>query len=218
MFNYELTERGKIIIAVVLVAVLLVLSSIVLSIGTCSGSSPPDDPPQSSEPSPGEDPTLSNTPLPTPGSGFDPPSIPATPKPTPTPTPTPTPSQPPHGNGNGNGYGHDMPEFGPVGLNITEGTMQFIFSPSLQETLDEDTVAMLSDFLTSPKNTDDAKVQVEMPNLTEEDTAILLTAVTKAFSTYKLTVDDIVYLKNQNEVSESSFEVMLSYYVATNLK
>ena len=216
MNNYELTDRGKIIIAVVLIAILLVLSSVVLSLGYCSGTSPPDNPPQTSAtPTPGEDdPTISNTPLPTPGSGVDPSA--------PTPTPTPTPDDPSQGGdgngGNGDGYGDDYPEFGPVGLNLAEGTMQFIFAPAIQEALDEETTTMLGEFLASPKNTPDAKVQVEMPNLSEDDTEHLLLAVTSAFSNYDINVNEIVYVKNPVEADGSSFEVKLSFYVARGLK
>ncbi|MCL2629051.1 MAG: hypothetical protein FWD44_10240 [Oscillospiraceae bacterium] len=222
MNSYEITERGKIFIAVILVAILLILSSVILAIGSCSGSSPPDDPPAAHEPSPtpqDEDPVVSNTPLPTPGSGFDPP-VP-TPDPTPTPTPeppTPTPTPPHGGNGDGDGYGDRVPEFGPVGLNITEGTMLFMFSPAYQDLLDEETVSMLSDFLSSPKNTANAQVQVEMPDLSEDETTLLLSAVTKAFSNYNIKTSDIVYVKNRTEVTESNFEVKLSFYVAPVLK
>jgi len=215
---YEITERGKIIIAVVLVSVLIVMSTIILTINSCSGTSSINDPPQTFEPSspPDDDPSISDGPLPTPGSGFDP----TTPDVTPTPTPTPTPTEtPPSGNGgNGNGYNDNYIDFGPVGLNLTEGTMQFIFSTSLQETLDDDTVTMLSDFLKSPKNTADAQVQVEMPNLTDDDVSILMSAVTKAFLTYNVSANDIVFVKNQNKVTEGSFEVKLSFYVAPDSK
>ena len=214
MNKYEITERGKIIIAVIVVAILIVLSIIVISISSCSGTSPPADPPQAYDPTPGDDdPTISNTPLPTPGSGFDP----ITPTPEPTPTPDPA-TPPPGGNGNGNGYGDNYPEFGPVGLNLTEGTMLFIFAPSVQETLDEETVSMLKEFLTSPKNTPEAKVQVEMPNLQEDDTEHLLLAVASAFSNYNVNVNEIVYVKNATEVDGSSFEVSLSFYVEPGSK
>ena len=209
MNNYEITERGKVIFAVIIVAILIVISVIIISVTDCSGTSPPDDS------------SVSYTPLPTPGSGFDPdtptptPTPDSTPTPTPEPTPEPTPTPvPPGGNGDGNGYGDDYPEFGPVGLNLTEGTMQFIFAPSIQDALDEDTVNMLSEFLTSPKNTPEAKVQVEMPNLSEDDTEHLLLAVTSAFSGYSVNVSEIVYVKNTTQVDSVSFEVKLSFYEA----
>ena len=215
MNKYEITERGKILFAVVIIGILILFSTSVVLLGYFSAA-PPDGPPLINGSTPGEDdPTLSNTPLPTPGSGFDP--ITPSPDPTPTPTPTPTPDEtlPPGGDGDGNGHGGDYPEFGPVGLNLAEGTMLFIFAPSVQETLDDDTVSMLSEFLTSPKNTPEAKVQVEMPNLTEDDTEHLLVAVSNAFSGYGVKVNEIVYVKNNTEVDGSSFEVSLSFYVAT---
>ena len=215
MYRYEITERGKILIAIVLVVILLVLSSFVVFISYCSGTSPPETPSLGYTPSPPptDDPTIQSTPLPSPGSGFEPTPTPPVETPEP-PTPQPT-EPPPSGNGNGNGHGDDIPEYGPVGLNITEGTMLFMFSPALQETLDEDTVTMLSEFLSSPKNTEESMVQVEMPNLTEDDTTLLLSAVGKAFSTYNVKLSDIVYVKNQTEVKGINFEVKLSFYVAS---
>ena len=218
MYSYELTERGKTIIAVVLVVILVVLSAVILTIGYCSGTSLPSQ---------GDDSSISKSPPapvspPAPQETLSPPPSeppPTEPPPTEPPPTDPPPSAPPHGgNGNGHGYGDIIPEFGPVGLNILEGTMLFMFSPSLQEALDDDTVTMLSDFLSSPKNTDDSQIQVEMPNLAEDDMDLLLSAVAKAFSTYNVKVNDIVYVTNQTEVADSNFEVKLSFYVAPEQK
>jgi len=213
--SYKLTDFGKTLIVVLLMVLLFVISVFALTIGSCSRVSPPtDDLPQSS-PSPQNGyeitPTPPITPNPSPGN--------VTPSPAPDSLETAKPPSTPDPDRNGDdGNGNDIRETGPVGLNIAEGTMSFLFSPQKQDSLDDDTASMLSEFLSSPKNTKDALIQVEMPGLDDDTISVLLSAVTTAFSSYGVPLSDIVYIKNTSEVTEHYFEVKLSYYTPTESK
>jgi hypothetical protein len=205
-----MTERGKIVIAVILVMVCLVLPAIVLAVWAWTGSSPPPEPPpQSAEPLPDEPPPyISNGPLPN-GSGLDPHDPPDL--------------KPPEINESGSADpppehdDYDL-EYGPIYLNVSEGTMLFSFSPELQDSLDNDTALMLGDFLASPKNTTRAQVMVEMPNLSGDDTTALISAVSNALAQHGVTQENIVYLTQLKEAEERFFEVKLSFYVAPSRK
>ena len=204
MRSYDLTERGKIIIAVILVTLIFVIPAIVLAAKAWNSSPPPDDPPQTSVP---EDlpPDISNTPLPE-GSGVDPPD------------------PPPSGNGEQGSYDppvdppEEPQEFGPVGLDKTAGTMSFLYAPDLQSSLDADTISMMGDFITSPRNTDDSQITVELPQLSENETTELISAITDAFAQHSIAQNDISYIVTSSTPDDHIFEVYLSFTQATNLK
>jgi hypothetical protein len=213
--KYEITNRGKVVITIIVVILLLLLPASLFAISSCNRK-PPSDDTLSKPPLPTEDITITEPPLPTDGSGFDP-SDTTDSEPT---SSTQEDTSDNSGNGvQGNGNGTtDPPEYGPVGLNISEGTMLFIFSPKAQDALDNATVEMLSEFLSSPKNTGNAQIQVEMPRISDDDTTVLLAAVKEAFALYDVPIADIVYVKNQTAVTEDYFEVALSYYIPHELK
>ena len=215
MRGYELTDRGKVIIAVLLVILIFVIPATILAVRAWAISTPPpEDPRQSAEPLPlpADDtpPEISNGPLPN-GSGFNPLD--------------PSDQDPPQNCDDESDLSDppqdlpsSQPEYGQAELNLAEGTMIFVFAPDVHDSLDDTTVSMLGEFLTSPKNTHKTKVAVEMPNLSEEDTAALISALADAFAQHGVTQEKLVYLKHQTEPSERSFEVILSYYNDPNEK
>jgi len=229
--SYELTERGKIIIAVALV-ILLVLTSTILAVKAWAGTAPPpDDPPVTAVPLPATpDDDLPEIPEPLPdGSGSDPLEHEDDPTDNPADAPTDDPvddpandpvgepmEQDPPQSENGEDGSSDTPgeqqEFGPVSLDISKGTMVFIFSPAQQDTLDPETTAMLGEFITSPKNKTDTQVLVEMPGLSQEDATTVISAVTKAFNLYDVTRKDLIFRTFQTDAKGGPFEVMLSFY------
>ena len=228
MKSYELTERGKIIIAVVLIILLLVLPSTILAIKAWAGTAPPpDDPPVTAVPLPATpDDDLPEIPEPLPdGSGSDPleheddptddPADDEAGDPTDDPAGQPMdqePSQNDDGEDGSSDPAGEPQEFGPVSLDISKGTMVFIFSPDLQDTLDPETTAMLGEFITSPKNKTDTQILVEMPSLSQKDTTKVISAVTNAFALYEIARKDLVFKTLQTETNGEPFEDMMSFY------
>ena len=207
MTNYELTERGKIIIAVILVLLLLVLPSTILVVLAWDNTPPPvNDPPQTSEPEPDPDSdssVISDRPLPD-GSGFNPDDTTL--------------------NENGESGSFDpapelpgdvpvyMPVYGPVSIDRNEGTMLFLFAPGIQDTLDDKTVSMLGEFVTSPKNTIDTVILIEIPLLPEEDTNTLISAIAEAFAKHGVSQSELAYIVYQTDTDEDAYVVTLSFY------
>ena len=239
MKNYELTERGKIIIAVIMVILLVVLSFTILAIRAWAGSAPPpDDPPVTAVPLPASPDIAApetSEPLPN-GSGFNPleptddpddePADDPVDEPADEPADEPTNQDLPESdNGESGSYDptHDEQKFGPVSLNLSKGTMVFIFSPDLQDALDDETTAMLGEFITSPKNTAGTQITVEIPNLSEEDFIATKDAVVKAFALHGVTQKDLVFTILRTGADGIYFEIMLSFtdpinYDTLNLK
>jgi len=209
MRGYEFTERGKIIIAILIVILMLVIPSLILAIVAWNNSPPPVEPSRSTATDPDERPVISDRPLPD-GSGFNPPE------------PTET--------GNGEHGSFDPPieypdddpyeeaEIGPMNIDRTAGTMSFRFNPDLQDTLDADTVAMLGEFITSPRNTSSAQIAVEMPNLSEKDLSALIAAVTGAFAQHNINMDKLAFVNQQSGADERTFEVRLLLFTETYRK
>ena len=214
MRGYELTDRGKVVIAVILVILIFVIPATILAVRAWASSTPPpEDPRQTAEPIPlpaDAPPEISNGPLPN-GSGFNPldPSNQDPSQDINDETDLPDPPQDPP---------LSEPEHRPAELNLAEGTMLFIFAPDEQDTLDDQVASMLGEFLTSPHNTLKAKIAVEMPNISEEDTSALISALSDAFAQHGVTQEKLVYAKNQTEPVERFFEVKLSYYLDPNEK
>jgi len=199
MKKYELTERGKIIICVILVLLIFILPATIFAVKAWSNAPPPEDPPRSSAPEP-EDTVVSDRPLPD-GSGFNP--------------------LDPAENENGEQGSFDPPvndaigepEFGPLNLDLAGGTMQFRFSPELQDSLDDDTISMLGEFIKSPMNTDRTQIVVEMPQLSEDNTSLLITAITEAFAMHGVRQEALAYvaLQTNPDEDERSFEVKVAF-------
>jgi len=99
---------------------------------------------------------------------------------------------------------------GPVNFDIDAGEMSFIFKPEVQTYVDDRTASLIGDLLKSPKNTKDAKIAVEIPKLSDEDTSVLTNAVITAFARHGVAMSDIiffVYAPGQNE----EFTVKVSF-------
>ena len=175
MNSYELTERGKIIIAVVLVLLLFVLPAVFLAFRAWSR---PAEPPDGldSDASGGKPPTvvetippqISESPPPT-GGGFSPPDISmpgngeaGAKEPTQPPGPEPEPEQP--------------------SVDPSEGTLSIFFSPGIQDALAAEMSPMLKTFLNSPKNTPDSLIMVELPLLSSEDKEKTIGVIVSAFT------------------------------------
>ena len=229
MRSYEVTERGKIVIAVILVLLIFVIPAIIFV--AIAGASPPP-PPEAPEapnassveplPIPPEDtsPEVPDRPLPN-GSGLTPHD--------------PSNQEPPKNgddNGDDNGIGNNepdatdpppetpapQPEIEPARLNLNEGTMLFVFSPDSQDAMDDATVSMFGEFITSPRNTAGAMISIETPNLSDDDNVALKSAIADAFSRLGITRGRLVYIQSEAEPGEHSFEVKMSFYLTSSGK
>jgi len=208
--RYELTERGKIIIAIVLVLLLFVLPSAYFAVKAWLGSPAPpqENPPQAMEPAPGtteDEPVTSDGPLPN-GSGFYPPENP-----------------PQNGNGESAYPGEeddptDAPEFGFVSVNTVGGTLIFLYAPELQNALDTETESKIELFLSSPRNTPDSQIAVTMPQLSGGDLDILISAISHTFASYEVLQERLAYITYNVEPDIRSFEVRFSYLQAPDPK
>ena len=234
MSRYEFTERGKVIIVVLIIAILVIPAS-VIAFRVRNGSPPtdingsqivqptPDDSlPDEQEPVVTESPPPDDNgyePVDPPREGngeqgsFDPPVEPPD---------EPDDPEEPVDPGDPGGDVHppepELPEIGPIGIDRSAGTMQFLFAPELQTSLDADTIAMLGDFITSPRNTNNARILVEIPVLPAAQTTTLTLAIADAFSQYGVSQRVLSFETYRSDLTEDSFEVMLSFIQTSSPK
>jgi len=227
--GYEFTERGKITLALIAVIMLFIIPAVIIAVmawrnvpAPINNETPPSNITEtdSNGTNPNEsDPIISNSPPP---------------------TETDSESEPEENesdnlqeHGNGEDYPQDnhesgeatieLPhcdipegiEVGPISINRTAGTMSFSFAPEYQNTLDDETMSMISDFITSPRNTPNSKLIIEIPNLPESDSQNLISALVDAFSPYGIRQDNISYVVNQSTYVESTVEVNLTFQTVT---
>jgi len=239
MKGYELTERGKIAIAVFL-AILLIVLAVILAIRVWNGSGPsfnnqqpPQEPEQVYTP-----PEISNTPHPednetqpdgNPENGeqgsFDPPQEqddenepPESSSQEPGEEPDDTSEEEPEDKQDQEEESNEQPAAGSSSVNRSAGTMSFRFSPSSQDSLDADTKAMISDFLDSPRNTTNSQIVVSIPQLPEEETAKIISAVTDAFAEKGIAQRNLAFTIYRLSSGNSSYEIRLSFSQATSRK
>jgi len=221
MYYYELTERGKIVIAVILVLLLLLVPSAILLYTTLASMppQPPDGPgsealtsppPSQSEVTP---PLITVSPPPN-GGGLDTPEV--------TPPdvggqfpPEISPSAP--GAGTENPDPSLPPEPGPIGGDPSEGTLTFLFSPDKQRTLDARTLSMLDDLVKSPKNTEGSMIALEIPQLSDENATKVISTVVNAFTVRGIQEQRIAIIRSPGDIAEGPFEVRL-YFIPNNMK
>jgi len=188
--DYELTDRGKIIIAVVLVLLFLVLPSVLL-LANANGNQPTTRPPERDTDPPDLPQQVDTSPSPTesppPGSGgFVPPDV----------------SEPIDDDDVGGVASCEVPMSGQPVLNSSEGTLSFLFSPELQSSLDADTLVLLNPFLFSPMNTPGSLIAVELPRVSPIYVDTLSAAVTSAFSELGVSEQRLAFLVRSENGSD----------------
>ena len=208
MHSYELTERGKIIVAILLVLLLLLVPSAILALKAMAQ---PAAPPANQDSGYSETllpeilPPAADSPPPN-GGGFNPTYV-----------------LPSNNNVALNEGEEALPGVQPTdqpaapGQPIVDpsgGTLSFFFAPELQNTLDAETLSMLGVFMDSPKNSQDTLIAVEMPRLPEDDQNKLISAVVSAFAAHGVGEQRLAYIVNSSAASGGVFEVKLSYIPA----
>ena len=195
MRGYEFTERGKIVIAVIIAIPLFIIAITLAVIAWNNSQPPPDDPPSHSEPfSPDDDPEISDKPLPD-GSGFTPPD-PDDPSSTEQGEFDPDPDR-----------DGEILDLGNIYINSIDGIMKFVYYPSSGDTFNETVVSLIGDFLASPQNTADAQIVAEMPQLPEEELSSLINAIIDAFARHDIPKETLAYSLYQADPDDDSFEV-----------
>ena len=233
MRNYELTERGKIAVAVLIAVILLALAVALTVKAFAKQESQPVGNQSSAEYDPANSPPAeqpNGSPVGTPdkppeGTPDKPPE--GTPDETP---PTTTDSPPPSGGGfnppdepsqtdNNEPDGSDLPDgqektnppiSGPSGGTPSEGTLSFLFSPDYQDELDPLTASMLGELLKSRYNTRNSSIAVATPRLSNKDSSTLMAAVKSAFGAHGVSDQRIMHIENSTGVAGETFEV--SFY------
>jgi len=194
--RYELTDRGKIMLTVILAVLLFFLPAAIMIISAISSqpSGIPDNedskasasPPTSSYESP--PPVISESPPPS-GGGFNPPdNSPST-----------------------DGQGPSPPGSGQSSVDPIEGTLSFFFSLNGYDNLDAVTSSMLDIFLGSPKNIPGSAIAVETPALTYEVSEVFIPFIAGAFASKGVGENRIAYIVDQSVPLADVFEVNLSY-------
>lgn len=186
MYRYVLTERGKFLVAILVIVFFIIPLAIIatwaLTRDTTSTGSPNDSNgfhqngtgPEILEPS------------------------------------TEQPQVPQDGDANGTAP-HDPPLTGTINFDLNAGAMTFLFTPGQQSALDDDTASKIGELLTSPKNTLEAKIAAEIPQLSDNETAILTSAILDVFNTLEVPLSDIVFFVYQPEPGTKTFEVSISF-------
>ena len=111
---------------------------------------------------------------------------------------------------NGDSEALDLYSDDSVALDIDSGTLAFYFVPDSQTALDDHIVLMIGEFLTSPINTDGAKITVEIPQLPDDVTAILTSAIIEALEMYEVPLGDIVFHVFHADPSAVEFEIKMA--------
>jgi len=115
-------------------------------------------------------------------------------------------------NGDGSGPVYLDPSIaGPVHFDLDAGILTFLFTPDMQSSLDENSLSVIGAFLTSPQNNADSKIAVEIPQLPDEDTALLTKAIIDAFIILEVPLSDITFIVYQTEPDTQTFEIKMFY-------
>ena len=181
MQNYILTERGKLLVAAI-ITFFLILPSLILVIWVLPRVS------SSNESKHGSNEGHHN------GSSLSDPDS-------------------PQGSPGNNANGSDTPDPSLTGMrsfDFDEGIMTFLYTPELQNALDDNITFMIGELITSPKKTDETKFSVEIPQLPDGETATLTTAIINAFNSHGIKIGDIVFYVYPLIPGEQTFEIKMS--------
>ena len=163
MQRYVLTERGKLLIAI-LIVIFLILPSIIIVVMVSNRDNAADL--KASDPDPENTPGLAQ---------------------------------------------YLPPLTGPIAFDSEAGMMAFLFTPGSQSALDEESLSMIGELLKSPQNTTASILTVEIPLLSDEETAVVTGAVVDAFSSYEVPLSKIVFYIYHPEPNIKTYEISLKF-------
>jgi len=105
---------------------------------------------------------------------------------------------------------HEYPT-GPTSFDPDAGKLTFPFTPESQTALDNNTTTKIGELLTSPKNIPGSKISVEIPQLKDDETGILTTAILDAFEKHEISSSDIVFMVYQPDPDAKTFDINVSF-------
>jgi len=187
--RYVLTERGKFLIAIFIIVFFLLVPALIFIIRTLSRDS--NEPPHNSNGiyQNGEE-TDDHDDI----QGIPPESTPELPD-----------------DGDKGQEAQDPSLSGPESFDLDAGTMVFLFTPQLQNALDESTISAIGELLTSQKNTNNAKIAIDIPQLPDNDAATLTNAILEAFSIHGVPLSDITFFVYQPDPDTLTFKINISF-------
>ena len=100
---------------------------------------------------------------------------------------------------------------GPIALDVDEGIMTFLFTPNSQTELDDESFSMLGELLKSPQNTNSSTLAVEIPLLSDEETAVVTAAVIDAFNKYSVPLSKIIFYVYHPESNIQTYEITMRF-------
>ena len=212
MRNFELTERGKIVLAVIIVIPILILS-IILAILAFSG-----DPPNPSSPdAKNEGLTQDQIEIliePPDNGGFPPPDDEdefASQQP-PDIAVDPSDNDAPDEADDNNNEDTDLPDdIGSPTVNLTAGTFTFYFSINHQSAPDRESLILLDMFLSSSKNKPDSIIAIITPRLSADDNTAFMTIMTSVLGERNIPSDRIMQIIDPAIPLGEFFEINMSY-------
>ena len=210
MNKFELTERGKIVIAIVLVLLILVLPAVILAFKAMASQPPASPSAAAAEP---EAPVLLPDGVPPPENALPPATV----------------DEQPPGNG---GFVPGEPESadseylnneyptgaGEPALDLVGEKLSFFYSPDSQSSLDHETLSVLDVFLSLPKNIPQNTIAIETPVLPEEKAGMFTAVITETLAERGVPDRRLAYIVDPNAPLGDFIEVSLYYIVPTNVK
>jgi hypothetical protein len=191
MQRYILTERGKFLVAILVIVIFLLLPAMIIAIWALTREA------ETTHLPPDTNGIYQN------GTGS------FSPEPPPIDTPDPSLNLPNDDNNESTHPDTSLDDL--VAFDLEAGTMTFLFTPNQQDALDSNVDTKLGELLTSLKNTNNAKIAVDIPQLPDTDTAILTTAILDAFTKHEVPLGDIVFFVYQPDPDVQTFEIHISF-------
>ena len=208
MHSYELTERGKIALAI-LIAIVILTVSIILAVLTFRNNASETTPPEVANNISAPDLNEIEPQPPEPG-GFTP-SDDSSDEPSDY-----TPEIDPldeYSNDYSNIDNQRPNNIGNPTVNLTTGRFTFFFSLNIQTSLDYETGLMLDKFLTSPRNIPSSIIAIETPKLSNEDTTSFMSVITGALGERKIDSERITHIIDPDIPLGEHIEVNLYYII-----
>jgi len=203
LYRYELTDRGKFYIAVLLIIILLVILALTLVVWASSRNNTPEDGPNNNS-----DGIYNNN--------ADPDGITDGSDSEPDPEPTPDGAQSLENGDNGDPEEPSVtdPEEPLLNdtatLDIEAGILTFLFTPATQTALEDSTFFMLGELVASPQYSQTSIFAVDIPLLPDAYKVNLTTAITEAFTILEVPLGAIVFFTVQVESDDGTFEIRIS--------